>query len=94
MAMTLAAAGLGIGSCHAGVADLRLARQVLGFPEDRDWALLLSLGYPAGRWHRSSPRQPAVRRRRPPRPVGGQAPSRAVSCPAVSSRSSACAASR
>ena len=57
MAMTLAAAGLGIGSCHAGVADLRLARQVLGFPEDRDWALLLSLGYPAGRrWHRSSPR--------------------------------------
>ena len=49
MAMTLAAADLGIGSCHAGVADLQLARQVLGFPEDRDWALLLSLGYPAGR---------------------------------------------
>jgi nitroreductase len=49
MAMTLAAADLGIGSCHAGVTDLQLARQVLGFPEDRDWALLLSLGYPADR---------------------------------------------
>jgi len=30
MAMLLAAAGLGIGSCHAGVADLRLARELLG----------------------------------------------------------------
>jgi nitroreductase len=38
-----------IGSCHGGVADLRLARELLGFPEDRDWALLVSLGYPAGR---------------------------------------------
>jgi nitroreductase len=43
------AADLGIGSCHAGVADLRLARELLGFPEDRGWALLISLGYPAGR---------------------------------------------
>jgi nitroreductase len=49
MAMTLAAADLGIGSCHAGVTDLRLARDLLGFPEDRDWVLLLSLGYPADR---------------------------------------------
>jgi nitroreductase len=49
MAMMLAAADLGIGSSHAGVADLRLARDLLGFPEDRDWALLISLGYPAGR---------------------------------------------
>src|SRR6266700_1859661 len=30
-------------------ADLRLARELLGFPEDRDWALLISLGYPADR---------------------------------------------
>src|SRR6516165_7806959 len=45
MAMTLAAADLGIGSCHAGVADTQLARELLGFPEDRDWALLISLGY-------------------------------------------------
>jgi nitroreductase len=49
MAMMLAAADLGIGSSHAGVADLRLARQLLAFPEDRDWALLISLGYPADR---------------------------------------------
>lgn len=49
MAMTLAAADRGIGSSHAGVADLRLARELLGFPEDRDWALLVSLGYPADR---------------------------------------------
>src|SRR5215467_926104 len=49
MAMLLAAADLGIGSCHAGVADLPLARELLGFPSDRDWALLISLGYPADR---------------------------------------------
>jgi len=49
MAMLLAAADLGIGSCHAGVADLRLARELLGFPADRDWVFLISLGYPADR---------------------------------------------
>ncbi len=49
MAMMLAAADLGIGSCHAGVGDLQLARELLGFPEDRNWALLISLGYPADR---------------------------------------------
>jgi nitroreductase len=49
MAMTLAAVDLGIGSCHAGVADIQLARELLGFPGDRDWALLISLGYPADR---------------------------------------------
>jgi nitroreductase len=49
MAMALAAADLGIGSCHAGVADLQLARELLGFPGDRDWAFLISLGYPADR---------------------------------------------
>jgi nitroreductase len=49
MSLTLAAADLGIGSCHAGVTDLPLARQVLGLPEDRDWLILLSLGYPAAR---------------------------------------------
>jgi nitroreductase len=49
MAMTLAAADLGIGSCHAGVSDLPLARELLGFPQDRGWVLLLSLGYPADR---------------------------------------------
>jgi nitroreductase len=49
MAMTLAATDLGIGSCHAGVVDMQLARDLLGFPSDRDWALLISLGYPADR---------------------------------------------
>ena len=49
MAMTLAAADLGIGSCHAGVADIKLARSLLSFPSDRNWALLISLGYPADR---------------------------------------------
>ncbi len=49
MAMMLAATDLGIGSCHAGVSDLQLARELLGFPEDRNWALLMSLGYPSGR---------------------------------------------
>jgi nitroreductase len=49
MSMALAAADLGIGSCHAGVEDMALARRVLGLPADRDWAILLSLGYPADR---------------------------------------------
>jgi nitroreductase len=49
MSMLLAAADLGIGSCHAGVANLELARELLGFPADRDWAFLISLGYPADR---------------------------------------------
>ena len=49
MAMILAAADLGIGSSHASVADLSLARRLLGFPQDRNWALLISLGYPADR---------------------------------------------
>ncbi len=49
MAMILAAADLGIGSCHAGVEDMQLAREVLGLPPDRTWALLISLGYPADR---------------------------------------------
>jgi nitroreductase len=49
MTMTLAAADLGIGSCHAGVADMQLARDLLGLPGDRNWAFLISLGYPADR---------------------------------------------
>ncbi|HTX81307.1 MAG TPA: nitroreductase family protein [Streptosporangiaceae bacterium] len=49
MSMTLAAADLGIGSCHAGVADMDLARRLLGLPANRSWVLLISLGYPAER---------------------------------------------
>jgi nitroreductase len=49
MAMMLAAADLGTGSCHAGIADMPRVRELLGIPDDRVWALLISLGYPAGR---------------------------------------------
>jgi nitroreductase len=49
LSMALAAADLGIGSCHAGFRNLGLAQDLLGVPADRDWAFLLSLGYPAGR---------------------------------------------
>jgi nitroreductase len=49
MSMLLAAADLGVGTCHAGVSDLDLARELLGFPADRPWAFLISLGYPADR---------------------------------------------
>jgi nitroreductase len=49
MSMMLAAAGLGIGSGHSAVADQDLARRLLGFPEDKTCAFLISLGYPAGR---------------------------------------------
>jgi nitroreductase len=49
MEMMIAAADLGIGSSHAGVGDLPRVRELLGIPDDRDWALLISLGYPADR---------------------------------------------
>lgn len=47
MSLMLAATDLGIGSGHAAVADQALARTILGFPEDRLCAHLVSLGYPA-----------------------------------------------
>ena len=49
MDIMLAAADLGVGSGHASVADQDLARELLGFPEDRFLAYLIALGYPAGR---------------------------------------------
>jgi len=49
MSMMLAAADLGIGSCHAALDDQSLARELLGVPEEREVAWLVSLGYPAGR---------------------------------------------
>jgi nitroreductase len=49
MSIMLAAADLGIGSCHASVGDQALARRVLGLPEDRECPLLVSLGYPKDR---------------------------------------------
>ena len=47
MSMMLAAAGLGIGSGHAGVADQDLPREVLGLPPDKFCAYLIAFGYPA-----------------------------------------------
>jgi len=49
MSAMLAAADLGIGSAHAGVHDQDLARRLLGFPEDRFCALLITLGAPTDR---------------------------------------------
>jgi nitroreductase len=49
MSIMLAAADLGVGSAHAGVQDQELARRLLGFPEDRFCAVLVSLGVPADR---------------------------------------------
>jgi nitroreductase len=49
MAMLIMAADLGVGSGHSAVADQELARNVLGFPEDRYAAYLLDLGYPSDR---------------------------------------------
>lgn len=49
MAIALAAADLGLGTGHAAVEDQALARDVLGFPEDRFLAYVLSVGYPADR---------------------------------------------
>jgi nitroreductase len=47
--MQIAAADRGIGSGHSVVADQDLARRVLGFPDDREAAFLIDLGYPADR---------------------------------------------
>ena len=49
MSMMLAAADLGIGSCHSAIGEQAVARGILGFPEDRECVIVLSLGYPATR---------------------------------------------
>lgn len=46
VSMMIAAADLGIGSGHSAVGDQELARQILGFPEDRFCAHLIPFGYP------------------------------------------------
>ena len=51
MSMMVTAADLGIGSCHSSVGEQPAARGVLGFPEDRECVILLSLGYPATPLH-------------------------------------------
>ncbi len=49
MSMMIMAADLGLGTCHASVEDQDLARRILGFPEDRFCAYLMSVGYPEDR---------------------------------------------
>ena len=49
MSIMIAAADLGVGSCHSSVGDQDLARRILGFPADKRCAYLISLGYPAHR---------------------------------------------
>jgi nitroreductase len=49
MSLMLAAAGLAIGSGQTGVSDEDLARELLGFPEDRFCPYVISIGYPADR---------------------------------------------
>jgi len=61
VSMMLAAADLGVGSGHAAVTDQKLARRLLGFPEDRFCAWLVALGYPADR-----PLKPIMRPNRRP----------------------------
>jgi len=48
ISIMLTAADLGIGSGHASVGDQTLVRTLLGMPEDRECAILVALGYPAG----------------------------------------------
>ena len=47
MSMMLVAADLAIGSCHSAIGDQAVAREILGFAEDRECVIILSLGYPA-----------------------------------------------
>jgi nitroreductase len=49
MSIAIAAADLGIGSGHSAVQDQKLARELLGFPEDHFCAYLVALGHPADR---------------------------------------------
>jgi len=49
MQMMIAATDLGVASGQAACADQELAREVLGFPDDRQCALLIGLGFPADR---------------------------------------------
>jgi nitroreductase len=49
MAMTVAAADLGIGTGHSSVGDQDKARAILGVPDDHTVAYLLGVGYPADR---------------------------------------------
>jgi nitroreductase len=49
MSILIAAADLGLGTGHAAVGDQDLARELLGFPEDRFCAYLIAIGHPSER---------------------------------------------
>jgi nitroreductase len=49
MSIMIMAADHGIATAHAAVADQELARRLLGFPDDRFLAYVISVGYPADR---------------------------------------------
>ena len=49
MSVMLAAADLGIGTCHSAIGDQALARDLLDLPADHECMWLISLGYPSGR---------------------------------------------
>jgi nitroreductase len=49
MCIMLAATDLGIGTGHSAVSDQPLARQILGFSEEKVAAYLIALGHPADR---------------------------------------------
>ena len=49
MSMMLAAADLGIGSCHAAVGEQDLAREVLALPAMHECMWLIAFGFPADR---------------------------------------------
>jgi nitroreductase len=60
--MMLAAWELGIGSCPATVYEPALARDLLGYPEDRACEYILSFGYPADPGELTRPPRPGGRR--------------------------------
>jgi nitroreductase len=60
--MMLAAWELGIGSCPATVYEPALARELLGYPEDRACEYILSFGYPADPDELTRPPRPGGRR--------------------------------
>jgi nitroreductase len=49
MSILIAAADLGLGTGHSAVGDQDLARELLGFPEDRFCAYLIAIGHPSDR---------------------------------------------
>jgi nitroreductase len=49
LSMAVAAADLGVGSCHSAIGDHALAQRILGHPDDRTCIAMLSFGMPRGR---------------------------------------------